>query len=139
MYTIFTEKFAWTTAEQTVGVFGTLIIGLIYGSLAGVISSIMVTLGSGQQDSMLKMLSLKAWMKARGLKKVHLFLLSLFVRTQVFSDATWQSDKAKILAAFSNLTDGAAPYDEKQILADLPPSLSTDISFFLYGLPMHLQ
>ena len=79
MYTIFTEKFAWTTAEQTVGVFGTLIIGLIYGSLAGVISSIMVTLGSGQQDSMLKMLSLKAWMKARGLKKVHLFLLSLFV------------------------------------------------------------
>ena len=36
-----------------------------------------------------------------------------------------QSDKAKILAAFSNLADGAAPFDEKQILADLPPSLST--------------
>jgi hypothetical protein len=40
------------------------------GRTAGVISSIMVTLGAGQQDSMLRMLSLKAWMKARGLKKV---------------------------------------------------------------------
>jgi hypothetical protein len=51
----------------------------------------------------------------------------------VKAGAVLQSDKAKILAAFSNLTDGAAPFDEKQILADLPPSLSTDISFFLYG------
>jgi hypothetical protein len=83
----------------------------------------------------------------------------------VKAGAVPQSDKAKILAAFSNLTDGAAPFDEKQvchymiqplvelyvgcmavlkvswcgiiappqILADLPPSLSTDISFFLYG------
>ena len=30
----------------------------------------MVTLGAGQQDAMLRMLSLKARMKARGLKKV---------------------------------------------------------------------
>ena len=43
----------------------------------------------------------------------------------VKAGAVLQSDKAKILAAFSNLTDGAAPFDEKQILADLPPSLST--------------
>eukprot|EP01043_Picozoa_sp_COSAG02_P019886 COSAG02_NODE_969_length_15565_cov_9.614833_17_plen_47_part_00 len=44
---------------------GELVVGFIYGSLAGVISSIMVTMGVGQQDSMLKLLSLKAWMNAR--------------------------------------------------------------------------
>ena len=52
-----------------------------------------VTLGVGQQDTMLKLLSLKAWMKSRNLKK---------------------SDKVKILAAFNQINEGA-PFDEKQV------------------------
>ena len=59
MYSVFTAEFAFTSAEKGIGVLGELVVGFIYGSLAGVISSIMVTMGVGQQDSMLKLLSLK--------------------------------------------------------------------------------
>ena len=65
IYSVFTAEFAYTSAENGIGVLGELVVGFIYGSLAGVISSIMVTMGVGQQDSMLKLLSLKAWMNAR--------------------------------------------------------------------------
>ena len=93
MYSVFTAEYAFTSSEKGVGVLGELVVGFIYGSLAGVISSIMVTMGVGQQDSMLKLLSLKAWMKARNLKK---------------------SDKVKILAAFNNANEGA-PFNEKLV------------------------
>jgi hypothetical protein len=111
MYAVFTAEFAYTTSEKGVGVFSELVVGFIYGSLAGVISSVMMTMGVGQQDSMLKLLSLKAWMKSRKLKK---------------------SDRVKVLSAFNQINDDV-PFDEKVILAELPPSLSTDISYYLYG------
>ena len=98
MYSVFTAEYAYTSSEKGVGVLGELVVGFIYGSLAGVISSIMVTMGVGQQDSMLKLLSLKAWMKARSLKK---------------------SDKVKILAAFNQINEGGSvPFDEKQVSTD---------------------
>lgn len=93
IYSVFTAEYAYTSGEKGIGVLSELIVGFIYGSLAGVISSIMVTLGVGQQDTMLKLLSLRAWMKARGLKK---------------------SDKVKIMTAFHQANEGA-PFDEKQV------------------------
>jgi hypothetical protein len=93
MYSVFTAEHAYTSSEKGVGVLGELVVGFIYGSLAGVISNVMVTLGVGQQDTMLKLLSLKAWMKSRNLKK---------------------GDKVKILAVFNQMNDGA-PFDEKQV------------------------
>eukprot|EP01047_Picozoa_sp_COSAG01_P037040 COSAG01_NODE_2921_length_6846_cov_4.205276_4_plen_148_part_00 len=45
LWSIFTQDFAYTTGENAVGAFAILVVGLIYGSLAGCISSIMMTLG----------------------------------------------------------------------------------------------
>ena len=86
--------------EMRLAVLSELVLGLIYGSLAGVISSIMMTLGAGQQDSMLKLLSLRHWMRARGLKT---------------------ADKAKIIAAFNQKQEFAG-FDQ-QVRAVVRPAL----------------
>lgn len=111
MYSVFKSKFAFTGSEMKVSILSELVLGLIFGSLAGLISSIMVTLGAGDMESASKMLQLRAWMRARDLKT---------------------SDRVKILGAF-NAQQELAGFDQSQILKDLPPSLSADISFFMYG------
>eukprot|EP01043_Picozoa_sp_COSAG02_P030124 COSAG02_NODE_1909_length_10419_cov_238.761725_7_plen_1462_part_00 len=111
VYSVFKSKFAYTGNEMKVGIMSELVLGLIFGSLAGIISGIMVTLGAGQQDAMAKMLQLRAWMRARDLKT---------------------SDRVKILAAF-NAQQELSGFDQDQILRELPPSLSADVSFFMYG------
>lgn len=111
VYSVFKSKFAYTGNEMKVGIMSELVLGLIFGSLAGVISGIMVTLGAGEQDAMAKTLQLRAWMRAREIKT---------------------SDRVKILAAFNTQQD-LSGFDQQQILQDLPPSLSADISFFMYG------
>ena len=60
---------------------------------------------------MAKMLSIKAWMKARGLSK---------------------RDKAKIMAHVESQLSSGAAFNERDILHDLPPSLSGEVSYRLY-------
>ena len=110
LYSVFKSKFAFTATEMRLAVLAELVLGLIFGSLAGVISSIMMTLGAGQQDSMLKLLTLRHWMRSRGLKT---------------------SDKAKIIAAF-NQKQEVAGFDQQEILSGLPPSLAGDLCYFMY-------
>ena len=43
-------RFAYTESENLFGVFATLIVGFIYGGLAGVLSSIMMTQNAGEQQ-----------------------------------------------------------------------------------------
>ena len=69
LYTIFNSEFAYTAQESVFGVFGTLVIGFIYGGLAGVLSSLMMTQNAGEQVYMSKLLNLKNWMKNRNLNK----------------------------------------------------------------------
>ena len=56
MYTIFNSEFAYTWQESVFGVFGTLVIGFIYGGIAGVLSSLMMTQNAGEQEYMLKLI-----------------------------------------------------------------------------------
>ena len=65
--------------------------------------------GSNEQDAMVKLLAIRAWMRARGLKT---------------------SDKAKILAVFNQQAESST-FDQQSILRDLPPSLATDIAYFM--------
>ena len=112
MYSVFVmPDIAGTGSELKIALMSELVLALIVGCLAGVMSSIMMTMGAGQQEAMVKLLALRAWMRARGMKT---------------------SDKAKILAAFHQQAESAA-FDQRQILSDLPPSLATDLSFFMYG------
>jgi hypothetical protein len=45
--------------ENVFAVFSTLIVGFIYGGLAGVLSSIMMTQNVGEQEHMLRLLQIK--------------------------------------------------------------------------------
>jgi CRP-like cAMP-binding protein len=111
LYTTFQKDFAYTVMENVFGIFGELVVGFIYGGLAGVISSIMMTQGAGERESMAKMLSIKAWMKARGINK---------------------RDKAKIMAHVNSQSAVGANFNERDILDELPPALAGEISYHLY-------
>ena len=111
MYTAFNAEFAYTQAENAFGVIGTLVTGFIYGGLAGVLSSIMMTQNAGEQEYMLQLLHLKSWMKARSLN---------------------QRERRKILAQFNNEHQSGLNFDEHQILESLPVALAHEVSYHLY-------
>ena len=112
MYTILKSEFAFTDTEFTFGVFSELVVGFIYGALAGVMATMMQGAKAGEQEYMAKLAALKAWMKARDLKK---------------------TDSQKILAYYRARSKGTSSFDEGEILADMPPSLSGEITTFLYA------
>ena len=86
--------------------------GFIYGSLAGVMSTLMMGLAAGDQEYAAKLQSLKAWMTARNLRK---------------------PDRNKIIAYYRAASKGTKSFDEAEILGDLPPALGGDITAFLYS------
>eukprot|EP01051_Picozoa_sp_SAG22_P010048 SAG22_NODE_879_length_6707_cov_14.725787_6_plen_196_part_00 len=111
MYTIFSAEFAYTVKENAFGVFATLVVGFIYGGLAGVLSSIMQTQSVGQQEQMLRHIQIKGWMRSRNMKRHY---------------------AAKILAFFI-AEEQAGTHDEQAILASLPNALAHEVSYDLYS------
>ena len=85
--------------------------GFIYGSLAGLISTLMMGVAAGDQEYASQLQSLKAWMSARNMRK---------------------PDRNKIIAYYRASRKGEKIFNEAAILADLPPALGGDISTFLY-------
>ncbi len=69
MYSIFSGQWAFTGHERLFSIFAELVVGLIYGALAGVMSSIMMTSKIADQEKALKFASVRAWMRARGLAR----------------------------------------------------------------------
>jgi hypothetical protein len=84
-----------------------LVLALVFGSLAGVISSVMMKQGAAQQDEMREALALRNWMRARNFRTSH---------------------KGKILAAFNQRSERAA-FNQPQILSGLPPALSAELCY----------
>ena len=115
LYSVFSGEFAYTESENLFGVFATLVVGFIYGGLAGVLSSIMMTQNAGEQDHMLQMLQVKGWLHNRNLSP---------------------RERNKIMAFF-NAAHERGGYDEQHILALLPVSLSHEISYHLYARFIH--
>ena len=112
MFVIFTKDFSpGSPVENTLGVLSDLVVGFIYGSLAGVISTVMVSSSYGEQEYIQKMVALKSWMKAKKMTKRH---------------------RMKILAHFNTQEVNRTFLSEDDILASLPPTLSTELSFFMY-------
>ena len=110
LYNIFDKNNVNTAAEAVFAVVSEIIIGFIYGGLAGVMSSLMMSGGSSQQAYMTQMMALKAWMKQKHMPKRH---------------------RAKITAHFENQLESGAMFDERDILEQLPVVLSSEISYFL--------
>jgi hypothetical protein len=69
MWSVFAGRWAFTEQEMLFSVFAELVIGLIYGALAGVMSSLMMSSKIVEQEKALKFASIRAWMKARHLTR----------------------------------------------------------------------
>ena len=67
IYTIFKlgDSFAETPEEQTFAFVSEVVISLIYGALAGVMSTLMMAGSVGEQEYLVKLAQLKAWMKSK--------------------------------------------------------------------------
>jgi hypothetical protein len=111
MFNIFDNANIYTSAECGFAVVSEIVIGFIYGGLAGVMSSLMMSGGASQQAYMEQMMALKAWMKSKRMPKRH---------------------RAKILAHFETQLEEGSMFSEREILSQLPPTLSSDISYHLY-------
>eukprot|EP01043_Picozoa_sp_COSAG02_P026259 COSAG02_NODE_1507_length_12231_cov_56.431751_4_plen_780_part_00 len=112
MYVIFQKDFGpGTPAENTFAVMSELVVGFIYGGLAGVISSLMMSSSAGEQEYVQKIVALKSWMKAKKMTKRH---------------------RMKILAHFNTQQENGHFFSEEEILSSLPPTLSSDLSFYMY-------
>jgi hypothetical protein len=113
IYTVFKlgDSFAETPEEQTFAFVSEVVISLIYGALAGVMSTLMMAGSVGEQEYLVKLAQLKAWMKAKHLST---------------------TERARLMSLFSANHQSATYYDEKQILAFLPLAVSRDLSLHLY-------
>ena len=110
MFNIFNKEVVNTEAEHFFAVVSELVVGFIYGGLAGVISSLMMNSGASEQEMVQKMVALKTWMKSKKMTK---------------------KMRMKIQAHFEAQTDGGL-LNESDILSTLPASLSSEISMFMY-------
>jgi hypothetical protein len=114
LYTIFKlgDAFAMTASEQWFAFVSEVVISIIYGALAGVMSTLMMAGSVGEQEYLVKLAQLKAWMKAK-----HMPL----------------AERSQVMAFFSANHQSATFYDERSILSFLPLSVSRDLSVHLYG------
>lgn len=112
MFVIFQKEFGpGTSTENFFAVMSELVVGFIYGGLAGVISSLMMSSSAGEQEYVQKMVALKSWMKSKKMTKRH---------------------RMKILAHFNTQQENGTFFAEEDILASLPPTLSSELSFYMY-------
>jgi hypothetical protein len=110
MYTIFQNEFAYTEAEWAFGCASVIVTGFIFGGLTGVIATLGGGSGASEEERMLKVLSIKAWMSSKGISK---------------------RDRAKIMAHVTTQMDSGATYNEAEILDDLPSGLAGEVSLGL--------
>jgi hypothetical protein len=113
LYTIFKlgEGICYTSEEAVFAFISELTISLIYGALAGVMSTMMMAGSIGEQEYLVKLAQLKAWMKARHLS------------TQ---------ERIRIMGYFSANHQSSTYFDEKKILSYLPLGVARDLSVQLY-------
>jgi CRP-like cAMP-binding protein/Ca2+-binding EF-hand superfamily protein len=113
MYYVFNalEPHFQTVGEKGFAVFANLVMGIIYGALAGVISTIMMGMKTNDQEVQNKLRSMRTWMHE---KKVPKLL------------------QARIMQYFNQLWSARSLFDEASMLAEMPPTMSAEVTKFLY-------
>eukprot|EP01043_Picozoa_sp_COSAG02_P010774 COSAG02_NODE_386_length_23297_cov_32.396457_6_plen_1111_part_00 len=114
LYYVFNAlEHGFTDGEKLVAVISELTLGLIYGMLAGLISSVLIVMGSGEAEIQAKTVKLRQWMKRNHLpRNFQTHALEYFHRV-------WEEKMPTQL--------------EEELYAALPPDLSAYISQELYG------
>ena len=100
-----------TGGEKGFAIFANLVMGIIYGSLAGVISTIMIGMKGNDQEVSNKLRSMRAWM---GEKRVPKPL------------------QARIMQYFNQLWSARSLLEVNTLLQEMPPTMSAEVSTFLY-------
>lgn len=101
-----------TTAERIFAVFAELVMALIYGALAGIISSIMIGMRGNEQEFQNKIRSLRGWLVEKEIPKPM---------------------QVQITRYFNQLWSSKTMFNEGEILSEMPPSMGSELSTFLYG------
>lgn len=113
MYTVLLmgDATAVSAAEKSYAIFAYCVIIVIQGALAGLMSQLMMSSRIGEQEYIIKLAQLKAWMKARQFSR---------------------QDSRRIMKHFTANNQSATYFDEKQILSFLPTGTSREISLLMY-------
>lgn len=114
MYTAFKlgDVFAVSAAEKTFAVFSEGVIMVIAGALAGMMSQMMIASRLGEQEYVVKLAKLKAWIRARQ-----------FSRPM----------SARIMRHFIAANRNTTSFEEAQCLKYLPVSFARELSLEMYG------
>ena len=112
MYTVLLmgDTTAVSAAEKSYAIFSYCVIIVIQGALAGLMSQLMMSSRMGEQEYIVKLAQLKAWMKARQFSR---------------------QESRRILMHFTANNQSSTYFDEKQILSFLPTGISREISLGL--------
>lgn len=113
MYYVFNalEPHFQTIGEKGFAVFANLVMGIIYGALAGVISTIMMGMKGNDQEVSNKLRSMRTWMAEKNVPKVL---------------------QSSIMQYFNQLWSARSLFDEASVLAEMPPTMAAEVSTFLY-------
>lgn len=102
-----------TTGEKGFAVMAELAMAAIYGALAGVMSTILMGMRGNEQESQNKLRALRQWMVDKKMDKAMQQRISLY---------------------FNQLWSARAMFDESAVLAEMPPSMSAEVSTYIYGM-----
>lgn len=112
-YSVFTSSFAFTTGEFTFLVFAQLVVGLIYGGLAGLMSTYFMNQSAGAMEKSVKVEALHAWMAARDFDRQMQVEIRAGFRARYGASATL--------------------FDEQDIFAQLPEATANRVARRLYN------
>ena len=113
MYTVLLmgDTTAVSAAEKGYAIFSYCVIIVIQGALAGLMSQLMMSSRMGEQEYIIKLAQLKAWMKARQFSR---------------------RDSRRIMMHFTANNQSSTYFDEKEILTFLPTGISRELSLQMY-------
>eukprot|EP01043_Picozoa_sp_COSAG02_P001880 COSAG02_NODE_41_length_47431_cov_32.449204_23_plen_1095_part_00 len=114
LYYVFNAlEHGFTDAEKVVAVISELTLGLIYGMLAGLISSVLIAMGSGEAEVQTKTIKLRQWMKRNHFPRKF---------------------QTNVLEYFHRVWEEKIPIQlEEELYAALPPDLTLYMNQALYG------
>ena len=101
-----------TDQERAFAVFGYIIMVIIDGAVAGVLSSVMISMGGKEREVNEKLAAAKVWMQEQRIAK---------------------AEQVKALNYFRHVYRSHVMYKEAEILSTMPPSMRLDFSMRLYA------
>jgi hypothetical protein len=112
MFLVLKSDVAHTDLEQLFGVVAEVVVGMIFGMIAGQFSSMLVSARASKQKYLAKMSELAEFMRASALPAPL---------------------RAKLVLFYEHVYQGQTVFDQRAIISELPPPIRKDLMGELYG------